>query len=53
MYLGRRLRRNIRGGVVLDLVLALGVILVGAYLLYDVGLTFHTILHGAERFFNL
>jgi hypothetical protein len=49
----RRIRANGRGGVTLDLVLAFGVILVGAFLLYHVGVTFHTLLHGAERFFGL
>jgi hypothetical protein len=32
--------------------LGLAVIVVGAFLLYQVGLTFHTVLHGAERFFG-
>jgi hypothetical protein len=33
-------------------VLGLAVVLVGAFLLYQAGLTFHTVLHGAERFFG-
>ncbi|MGA8663962.1 MAG: hypothetical protein WB809_02685 [Thermoplasmata archaeon] len=53
MELGRNLRRTHRAGVVLDLVLALGVMLVGAFLLYHVGLTFHSILHAAARFFGV
>jgi hypothetical protein len=49
----RRLRSSRSGGVVLDLILGFGIILVGAFVLYDVGLTFHTILHGAARFFGV
>jgi hypothetical protein len=49
----RGLTRNRRGGVVLDLVVAFGVILVGAFFLYHVGLTFHALLHSAERFFGV
>jgi len=49
----RRLRTSHRGGIVLDLVLAFGVVLVGAFLLYGAGITFHSLLHGAERFFGL
>ncbi len=52
MDVGRRLRKTNRGGVTLDLVLGVGVILVGAFLLYSAGLSFHTLLHGAERFFG-
>jgi hypothetical protein len=53
MHLRPGLRRTLRGGVVLDVVLAFGLILVGAFLLYHLGLTFHTILLGAERFFGV
>lgn len=49
----RRLRTARQGGVVLDLVLATGVVLVGAFALYHLGLTFRAILFGAERFFGL
>lgn len=48
-----RLRRSRRGGVVLDLMVGSGVVLVGAFLLYDLGFTLHSILHGAERFFGV
>lgn len=48
-----RLRGGARGGVVLDLVLAAGIVLIGAFLLYSLGLTFHQILYGAGRFFGL
>jgi len=48
----RRLRENRRGGLLFDAVVVLGVVLVGAYLLYGAGLTFHTLLHGAEHFFG-
>jgi hypothetical protein len=48
-----RRRMNQRGGVLLDLVLAAAVILVGAFALGHLGLTFHGLLHGAERFFGV
>ncbi|MGP8077769.1 MAG: hypothetical protein ACLQD8_03665 [Thermoplasmata archaeon] len=48
----RRLR-SARGGVLLDGVLALGVVLVGASVLAHFGLTFTEILRGAGRFFGL
>jgi hypothetical protein len=50
---GRQLRAERGGGAILDVILGFGVILVGAYLLYQVGLTFHALLFGAERFFGL
>ena len=50
---GRGLRGDRRGGVLLDIVLALGLILIGAFLLNAMGLSFHSILHGAERFFGV
>lgn len=49
----RALRRDVRGGVVLDLVLATALVLVGAFLLASMGVTFHAIVHGAEHFFGL
>jgi hypothetical protein len=52
MRLARR-RMNQRGGVLLDLVLAAAVILGGAFALGHLGLTFHGLLHGAERFFGV
>jgi hypothetical protein len=41
-----------RGGVVLDLVLAVALILVGAYALDRVGLSFGELLLGARHFFG-
>jgi hypothetical protein len=49
---GRGIHRARRGGVLLDAVLVVGVILIAAFLLNEVGLTFHEILHGAARFFG-
>jgi hypothetical protein len=48
----RRIRAR-RGGVLLDGVLSVGVVLVGAFALYHFGLTFSEILHGASDFFGL
>jgi hypothetical protein len=48
----RGLARARRGGMLLDAVLGFGVIVVGAFLLYHAGLTFHQLLNGAERFFG-
>jgi hypothetical protein len=53
MSFARRLRTTRRGGVLLDVIVLFGVVLVGAFVLYGVGLTFHEILHGAERFFGV
>jgi hypothetical protein len=53
VQLGRGLRHASRGGVVLDLILGFGIVLVGAFFLYEAGFTFHGILHGAERFFGV
>jgi len=36
----------------LDAVLVVGIILVAAFVLNAAGLTFHELLHGAERFFG-
>ena len=47
------LRANRRGGVVLDVVLAAAVILLGAFALHALGITFAEILHGAARFFGV
>lgn len=41
-----------RGGVLLDVVLVLAIVLVGAFALESIGLSFREILHGAERFFG-
>jgi hypothetical protein len=45
-------RKNRRGGVLLDLVLSLALILVGAYALESIGIDFHQLLHGALHFFG-
>jgi hypothetical protein len=49
----RSLRFNRRGGVLLDLVLSLGLVLLAAYALDTLGISFHEILHGALRFFGV
>jgi hypothetical protein len=49
----RRFRLSRRGGVLLDVVLSLALILVGAYALESIGITFHQILHGALHFFGV
>ncbi|MGA8302777.1 MAG: hypothetical protein WA691_08595 [Thermoplasmata archaeon] len=49
----QRRRLNQRGGVLLDGVLAIAFVLVGAFALESVGITFHVLLHGASRFFGL
>jgi len=53
MRLRRQFRSDCRGGVVLDLVLALGLLLLAAFALHEVGVSFRMILHGAERFFGV
>jgi hypothetical protein len=52
MSLGRS-RLNQRGGVLLDLVLAFALVMLGAFALNAVGISFREILHGASRFFGL
>lgn len=47
------LRRNRRGGVLLDLVLAVGLVLLAAFALYALGITFGEILSGAGHFFGI
>lgn len=44
--------RNRRGGVLLDAVLALAIILVGAWMLQSAGISFHELVHSAARFFG-
>ena len=51
--LPRRRFRRARGGVLLDAVLALGLVLVGASVLSHLGLTFTEILRSAGRFFGI
>ncbi len=45
--------RSSRGGVLLDAVLALGLILLAAFALERVGISFGEILHSAFHFFGL
>jgi hydrogenase maturation factor len=47
----RKRRARQRGGVLLDLVLALAFVLVGAFVLAHVGISFSEIVTGARRFF--
>jgi hypothetical protein len=49
----RKLRQNNRGGVLLDLVLAAALIILGAFALDLMGITFQSIIQGAEQFFGL
>jgi hypothetical protein len=49
----RRFRLNRRGGVLLDLVLSLGLVLLAAFALNSLGISFHEILHGALQFFGV
>lgn len=51
--MGRVHRLSVRGGVLLDLVLAGGIILVGAFVLELVGVNFAELLSGAARFFGV
>ncbi len=46
-------RMNRRGGVLLDLVLAVGLILLVAFALFTLGITFGEILSGARHFFGI
>jgi len=46
------LPRNHRGGVLLDAVVVLGLVLIGAWMLQSVGLSFGELVHGAARFFG-
>jgi hypothetical protein len=48
----RSLRGARRAGVLLDLVLATGIVLVGAFVLYSFGLTLGELVHGAGQFFG-
>jgi hypothetical protein len=45
--------RNRRGGLLLDLVLVIGIVLLAAFVLDMVGINFGMILSGAERFFGM
>jgi hypothetical protein len=46
------LRRSRRGGVVLDLVVAAALILLGAFALAHLGISFGELVSGARRFFG-
>ena len=46
------LRRNRNGGVLLDLVVGAALVMLGAFALASVGITFPEILRGASRFFG-
>jgi hypothetical protein len=52
MTLSRR-RLNRRGGLLLDAVLSLGLVLLGAYALDSLGISFAHLLHGALHFFGV
>ena len=47
------LRTSRRAGVVLDLVVGAALLILGAFVLASVGLTFQQVLHGALHFFGL
>jgi len=47
------LRRNRRGGVLLDAVVAIALLLIGAWVLSGLGVSLHEVLHGAARFLGL
>jgi hypothetical protein len=49
----RKTKMNQRGGVLLDFVLVVGLVLLGAFALDLVGVTFVQILHGAAHFFGV
>jgi hypothetical protein len=46
-------RRNRRGGVLLDFVIAIGLILLASFFLYSVGITLGDLLRGAAHFFGV
>jgi hypothetical protein len=45
--------RSRRAGVVLDVVVAVGLIVIGAFVLEAVGVSWADLVHGVERFFGL
>jgi hypothetical protein len=49
----RTLRTNRRGGVLLDAVLAIALVVLGAFALNAVGISLGDLLHGAAQFFGL
>jgi len=48
----RSLRRSSRGGIVLDLVIAVGLILLATFVLTAVGVTWSDLVNGFVRFFG-
>ena len=46
-------RLDQRGGILLDAVVSLGLILLAAFALESLGISFHEITHAALRFFGL
>jgi hypothetical protein len=48
----RKRKLNPRGGVLLDLVLVVALVLLGAFALNYLGVTFSQILNGASHFFG-
>jgi len=49
----RALSRSRRGGVLLDLIVAFGLIVLMAFVLVSFGVTFHELMHGVEHFFGI
>ena len=49
----RKLQRSIRGGIVLDLVLAVGLVLIAAFLLESIGISWSDLVQSFVRFFGL
>lgn len=49
----RGLRHSVRGGVVLDLFIAFGLIVLMAFVLVSLGISFHELMRGVERFFGV
>ena len=47
------LRHSVRGGVVLDIIVGGALLLLGAFALAALGLSFHEVLHGAAHFFGI
>lgn len=46
-------RLNHRGGVLLDAIVGLALLLLGSFVLASLGITLQEILHGASRFFGI
>jgi hypothetical protein len=47
-----RLHRSRRGGVLLDAVMVIGLLLLGAFALSHLGITFSEVVRGARQFFT-